>query len=435
MRDFARKSILPGTMLVACCAGLGLAASAAPAPKPSSSSPIVPPARAAVAKPVDARLKQIVRVEQVGGDLAAYLASLTKVSDVHLEAAEQFQSRSFLAINVDSSLQQLQQAIAATYQLTWQSTGEPREYLLGESKEDRRVRANARATNNLRVRRQLMARWQEVSRMASLPEAQLGLLARQGDRRAQSMLSSVGSATSRLYFGLHPAILQQFWQTGSAQLSIAQLPSELRALVAQAVGSQRATIHPEGGEPYEIKSDPNSGTLQLQFGGTPDRPTVWGRLRVGGGFGMDTNLLYAEGWTRQPASERRQAPLARRRKPVDDSRFKTRVSLTDLVKRTGVEVGERPEKGRPLAVLLQELGKQIDLPVLAECDYKPKDAEWLRKQWWLSAEIVKQPLSRALDLMCADFEYEWRFEEGAILLRPATWYLEPAEREYRYPRD
>jgi hypothetical protein len=109
------------------------------------------------------------------------------------------------------------------------------------------------------------------------------------------------------------------------------------------------------------------------------------------------------------------------------------VTLRDVKRSSALDAGERPERAKPLADLLRELASQVNIPILAECDYRPKEADWLRAQWWLAEDIVEEPLTRALDLLCADFEYEWRFEHGALLLRPSRWYLEPIARTGRDP--
>lgn len=98
-----------------------------------------------------------------------------------------------------------------------------------------------------------------------------------------------------------------------------------------------------------------------------------------------------------------------------------------------VEQGERPPKAAPLAVLLQQVAEQVDVPILAECEYEPKKPGWSNRQWWLAADIVDEPLTRALDLLCADFEYEWRFSEGMLLLRPRLWFAQEKERQYVVP--
>src|SRR5207253_2778662 len=96
----------------------------------------------------------------------------------------------------------------------------------------------------------------------------------------------------------------------------------------------------------------------------------------------------------------------------------------------------RSAGAKALVPLLQDLAKQIPMPVLAATDYRPhpeetpdpaKDGRWLRDEWWLAAPIVDQPLPKALDMLCADFEYEWRFHRGVLQLRHKRWYLPEGE--------
>ncbi len=83
---------------------------------------------------------------------------------------------------------------------------------------------------------------------------------------------------------------------------------------------------------------------------------------------------------------------------------------------------------------MKDLARQVSLPIIAGCEYKPKDNQWLRKQWWLAADIADKPLAEALDLLCADFEYEWRFHQGVLLLRPQRWYVPPEQRGEMDPK-
>jgi hypothetical protein len=77
----------------------------------------------------------------------------------------------------------------------------------------------------------------------------------------------------------------------------------------------------------------------------------------------------------------------------------------------------------PLAKLLKDLAEQGVPPLISACDYKPRNKEWLATQWWLGSDIIDQPLHKALDLICADFEYEWEYRDGMVLLWPSRWYV------------
>jgi hypothetical protein len=135
--------------------------------------------------------------------------------------------------------------------------------------------------------------------------------------------------------------------------------------------------------------------------------------------------------TREPPKERRKGlPKSRYAR---NSQLQDKVTLREPASRKRLDAGERPPGAKSLATFLKELSKQAEIPILAECEYRPKDVAWLRKQWWLADDIVDRPLYEALDLLCADFEYEWRYQGGIVLLRPRLWYVEPAQRGYAGP--
>jgi len=264
--------------------------------------------------------------------------------------------------------------------------------------------------------------------MAFLSEGELRRLEASGEQKAKTLRHPATRDASRLAFSLPPKLLAGLWSTGTASSPVGDLPSEVQEYARRAFKGDRSDL--SGDEVLR-------GTVRLSFGGTPDRPTVWLRL-TDGREGSDVNLLYAEGWTREPPEERRREARAHPTTPPRDARFRLKVTLRDPAPRGGIQRGDRPPGAKPLAAFLQDLGRQMDIPILAECEHKlPREdpgARWLRKQWWLAADIVQRPLSEALDLLCADFECEWGFERGFVVVRPRLWFLEPDERGYSYPK-
>lgn len=263
--------------------------------------------------------------------------------------------------------------------------------------------------------------------MAQLSPDQLANLARRGDRMAQSLLHPRGAAAARLCFSLPAAQIQRVWSGEELSLSTSSLPPALQAASKDAIGPSPKILF--NGVPVKPTE---TGTFRLALGGTPDRPTVWSSLNFGA-HGVVTNLLYAEAGSRQPPQERRAEARAFPTKTPNDPRFQQRVTLTDPALKSAHAAGERPPGAKPLAVLLKELARQTHLPVLAECDYRPRDSAWMTEQWWLAEEIRNTPLHQALDLLCADFEYEWRFEAGHLVLRSRYWYLDPGVKAAKFP--
>ena len=270
--------------------------------------------------------------------------------------------------------------------------------------------------------------------MTSLSPDELQKLRKSDANMVRSILHPRGGAMNRLLFQLPPTTWDQFWRTGSASVGIAGLPPASQELARQAAGSSRVTS--SSGDSYRPADLVTQGRLQLQIGGTLDRPTIWASMRFGN-HGVDHNLLYAEGFSRQPPADRRRQARTRPTTVPKAPAFRRKVTLRDRPRKTAGD-GERPTGARPLAEYLRDLSTQVNLPIVAECAYKNReqdpDQKWLREQWWLSADIVDRPLAEALDLLCVDFEYEWRYQDGLLLLRPYRWFADPAEQGYRYPK-
>jgi hypothetical protein len=367
----------------------------------------------------------MVDAQQLGGILSVYLSAITEATDVNHRVRTPFDARPLTALNVDLRLSVLQQSLARTFALTWTaSTGPAPEYTLEEKGPDRQARADARGAAQLAGQRRMRARWDAVRQMAFLPPERLKELAAAGETKASSLQDRRHAGIVKTLFQLPGPVLQQFWRTGRAEVPVSQLPSELRSLARDTLIGDRTDRPPD---------TVNRAVLQVGIGGTVDRPTVWTRISADR-QGVDSNILYSEGWTRHPPASRRQAARASPTKPPQDPRLRRKVSLKDIEKRPRAAPGERPAGARPLAEYLKQLATQCPtLVMLAECDYRPKDDAWMRQQWWLAEDIIDAPLHEALDLLCADFEYEWKFAEGALLLRPRLWFLEPDQRSYRLP--
>jgi hypothetical protein len=384
--------------------------------------------RARPSRALDPRLAQRAKDSQVGASLGEYARLLTKSTGVEQSVKPSFDVRPLLALNVDLSLEKLQRVIEANYQLTWfASTDQPPRYILEESAADGRARAQALTMERRRARLRMLARLDDVRRLASLSNEELAPLEAAGEGMAQSLKYPRSRAMAQLLLGLPQPLVEEFWRTGSVRIAVGSLPGPLQELARGAAGSR---IDP---------ADVERGSLAMKLGGSIDRPTIWANQSYGQA-GHGYNLLYNEGIYPQPPQERRRGAEALPSSVPTDPRFKKKVSLNDPGNRPAipVELGQRPPDCKPLAILLQDLGWQVDMPILAECEYRRKgegpDPEWLRRQWWLPDDILDEPLPHVLDLLCADFEYEWRFKGGALLFRPRLWFAEPEQRRSVVPR-
>lgn len=383
----------------------------------------------------DARLETKVRSIQIGGSVSDYLELLTDSTQVQHRVIPTYADRPLVALRTDMALGKLHRAISRNYQLSWRaSAGSIPSYLLYEDSDDRRTRAVALASMKRKGQERMAARLQKVRHMASLGPEGLARLKNSESGMVRSLLHPRGSALHHLMFGLPEKTWAQLWATGTARIRVSDLAPQLQAHAKAAAGNDRAGR--EGGESYRIADlVVPEGRIKLQIGGTLDNPTIWSVMQYGP-HGTHTNLLYAEAATRQPPEHRREHARLHHSKVPLDSRFHQKITLRDhpRPKNIHLERGERPPNARPLAEYLQQLEKQVALPIVAECEHKPKDASWLRQQWWLAADIVERPLSEALDLLCADFEFEWQFREGTLLLRPKRWFVPPDQRGYVYPK-
>lgn len=391
-------------------------------------------------RPIDPRLAQKLDGSQEGKQqgelLTEYLKRISRNSGVAHLVDGPFSEEPVVALNATMGLERLQRTLAATYQLTWKASRDNApSYLLQMSKADQQVRANARSGAELRGRQGMNARLDQVRRLAFLPKDRLQQVANEGDKQARSFLHPRTGAMAKLVFQLPAHLWQQMQQGKAPVVPVASLPADLQELAKQAAGTTRVTT--SNGEDYNVADlVASQGQVRLQRGGTWDRPTVWGSLRYGS-HGNDFNVLYFEGGVRQPPEDRRKQAAATPTKPPGNATFREKVTLRDIPRPGFYEPGERPKSARPLLEYLQQLAAQTELPIVANCEYKgreqDKEGTWLRQQWWLASDIVDRPLTEALDLLCADFEYEWRFREGVLILRPKRWYQDRTDRAYVYP--
>jgi hypothetical protein len=374
--------------------------------------------------------------KQQGEPIGEYLNRVSEDTNVSHLVDRPFDQEPAVALNAEMSLERLHRTLAATYQLTWKvSKDNAPSYLLQMSKADQQVRANARSNAEVRARQGMNVRLDQVRRLAFLPKDQLQRVANSGDKQAGSFLHPRTGAMAKLVFQLPANIWQQMQQGEAPIIPVASLPADLQELAKQAAGTTRVTT--SNGEDYRMADlVVPQGRIRLQRGGTWDRPTVWGSLRYGS-HGNDFNVLYFEGGVRQPPEERRKQAVATPTRSPSNPTFRQKVTLHDLPRQGFYEPGERPKNARPLSEYLQQLAVQTELPIVANCEYKSKeqdkDGTWLRQQWWLASDIVDRPLTEALDLLCADFEYEWQFREGVLIMRPKRWYQDRSDRAYVYP--
>jgi hypothetical protein len=387
----------------------------------------------------DPRLQRETSLVQLGGSLARYLAALGKESGVALSAEPPFHARPLTATGIRGPQAALLAAVARLYRLEWVPSPPPRPagnpppgYRLALTPAAREEHARALAAAQSLGRRRFEERLSAARRLALASDAQLRAAAARGDERARALLDPKIRAGLQLAFRLPDAAWSRLRRTGFVELPAAALAPELRELGAAAAPDQpfRAYVeNPGPGIPAVLESPVHLTAVRLELVGPPDRLTVL-FVEVRSFTGRTHNLLYREGWGIQPPEERRQERPPRRRRLPEGHPLLRRVTLREPAPRRGVERGERPPGARPLAPFLEELARQARLPHLAECDYRPRDGDWLGAQHWLAADIVNEPLHTALDLLAADFDCEWDYDEGEriVVLRPFRWYLEPEAR-------
>lgn len=400
------------------------------------------PGSTAIGELTDSRLNTRVagsqRDAEWGETLGDYVERLSKRTKVTQSANSPFNEYPIVILSAEMPLRNIHRALADAYHLTWNvSKDTPANYTLDESAANRQARANARSKTSLKARQQMLARVEQVRRLAYLPPDELRKVAAEGDRKAASLTHPRATPMARLLFQLPASMWEELWKNGSSSMvRVSDLTPDLQELAKRGVGNTRVTT--SGGDDFQLSDVVVSqGQIKLQFGGTVDRPTIWGSMRYGNN-GTHFNLLYPEAFARQPPEDRRREVRARPTRPPSQAHFRKTVTLKDRAPKSGFEY-ERPAGARPLAEYLSQLAKQVDIPIVADCEYqspeKDKGNYWLRAQWWLGADIIDRPLAEALDLLCADFEYEWEFKGGALLLRPRRWFMPLKDRGYVVPKN
>ena len=383
-------------------------------------------------------LARRVQARQQGGRLSSYLSAVSEETGVRHRATSPYADYPIEACNIDFSLLRFQRALAQTYHLSWKLVGgQETTYTLYEHTRDKQRRADALAAAQRIGRERLFARWQTVRQMAFQPSRK-GVAASSNNSMASVLKNPRAGAMARLVFQLPDSLMQRVWGGEAVRLPVRSLSPDLRRLAVEAMGNITSRALGQDGQIFEVRPEMiQDGSLLLSLGGTPDRPTVWAGLRHERAMGVQPsfNLLDVVAFQKQPPSDRRRELRQRPSKRSTVEELQRRVSLRDPAVAKPHEAAERPAGAKPLAILLEDLSNQTGIPVVAECEYRAKDTRWLQSQWWLASEIVSRPLDEALNLLCADFEYEWEFRDGILLLRPLLWYLKSGDREYRYPPD
>ncbi len=380
----------------------------------------------------DSRVDRPVRITQMGGDLARFLRQISTHTRIRLEPAETCAATPLSRFGGQQDLRQLLRALQANQAHTLLGSGEPPAYRLARTSKDGQARKDAALRLARRGKEELNYRWDLIRRMASLPDDKRQELDAVDPAMARVLRHPRGLPAARVGVSLPESVYEALWREGRAKIKIGQLSQAMQKDVLA-----MANIVEGNSEEDYLRY----GNIRLVTGGTPDRPTVHMMVR-GVNAATTVNLLYAEGWTREDPSARRRAARRHPTAEPGDPRFKKLVSVKDSAYRfkQGGESGTRPPNALPLAPLLRDLSVQASIPILAQTDYHPRDGEdenseavarWVRSQWWMAEAIESEPLTRALDLLCADFEMEWEFKHGTILIRPKRWCLPPqAQRPY-----
>ncbi len=387
----------------------------------------------------DPRLDEPVSLGFRNGPLQAGVAVLSQEAGLPLAAASDVAgTRVTMLRGIGTSrglLGGLQWVVAGTWVTTKGGSPYRLEYTDSDRARARAARAKAEREGMLRLRQ----RWERVRSWARLDEAGLEKLAKYEPAMARCLQHPLGAAALRVAANLPGALWQSLWSTGRARFSVRQLAPQIQQDVVAWAGRSA------GGQDLLM----STGRMMLQIGGVPERPTIWLRGQSTNG-GSVCNLCYAEGWVRQSPAARRAAALANPSPVPAHPEFKKKVTLRDPDGPGSASSGERPEGAMPLLPLVEQLAKQLSVPIVVQCDFRPrpeddpnKDPEpdrtrrlnraWLRDQWWLGEEIRDAPLARALDLLCADFEYAWSFRRGVLCLRHSRWYLPEEWRQHGRP--
>jgi len=369
--------------------------------------------------------------------LRATVASVAERGRVALSLAEILAEERYSLAGPARPLRDVLAALAWAPGATWLAPGGSPLRLARTRADGTRLEAE-RARKAREGRLALERRWAQVEQWVHLDEAGLRQLARTEPGMAGVLAHRRARAAMRLAFSLPAPFRPMLGAQDVRQGALADLPPEGQRLVAEVMlGSGRRD--------FDLQSFLREGRFQMQVAGPPDRLTVW--LDIGTpGPKVSTNLLYAEGWTRQPPAERRAVALAKPT-PARTALLRRKVTLRDPQGPRSATIAERPEGALPLLPLVEELAAAAGAAFVVQTDFHPRPEDeaarkvdpravrrWLGAQWWLGEPIVDQPLALALDLLCADFEYEWTTRGEVIALRHRRWYLPEEERSRGKPR-
>jgi hypothetical protein len=373
-----------------------------------------------------------VKATQVGGTLEDFLSLCSSELHTPYLVDPPDGDRGLVALNLHLPPDRFRSAMVAAMKLSWEKKNDQEGgYRLRRLPVDVRARFAAKEAAESQARAALLSQLERVRAMAAMPSDRLDKLAATGDTRAAAMLHPRDRSLVQLAFALPKEMWNEFWTNGQSMAQFSALPDHLKDLGKAAAGD--SFLGGEGLPSVRVSDGIAQGRISIRNGGTVDRPTIWVCLRYGQS-GSNFNLLYAEGWTREPPQERRKRAKGHPSRTPDDVRFSQKITLSDKPRKSYFEPGVRPTEAYPLAEYLEQLADQVKVPIIAECDFQPKDKNWLYQQWWLAADIVERPLAETLDMLCADFEYEWQFKEGVLILRPKRWFLPPDQQGYQFPK-
>lgn len=360
----------------------------------------------------DRRLDQTTSLSQPHGSLESYLERMSAGTAVPHEAKPPHGDRPLVIFNRGLTLRSLQKTLAGALVLSWARKGDL--YPLDQSPRDRTLLRQAWEKREARALAQALARFRHKATLVDLSDAELDQRVAAGDefavltkrdRRKGSMAKKL-----KLVASLPPFVLERVFAGDVVDVRYSNMSPEVQELF-------RSEALASGSNGIDQREMPAYGCLRIYLKGTWSRPELGAQFRYDRDSGSVSSLSSLS-VVPDPGDRRggiRWSAVPRH------AAFKKKVSLIDTgrPKEGHFFGGERPPGALPLQPYLMQLSRQVDLPIVAECAYKEKDIEWLAKQWWIPATIKDEPLPRALDLLGADFEYEWQFREGAIVLKPA----------------
>lgn len=401
MRKRFWRLLAPGLLICAAATQSGLAA---------------PPPRTPVP---DTHLDQRVDMAQPHGLLGDLLKELSTQTGVQHQAKPPHSGNALVVFNARLSLRALHKALARTMLLSWQRKSSS--YIFSESGRDRALRRDEWLRAEEEGRQAILRRIQHRAALSQMQQSDLEKQAAAGDEfavlemRDRKHHGGGSSLVRQFVLSLPDGMLQKALMGGVADLKYSDMPPGLQRQFDAIVLSRRKRVRKAGG-PVGLDGAQEHGAIRLHLAGTWSRP----ELQLGARFDQTGGIvasLTSTSLAPDPADRR----LAMKWSPEPrHPEFRKTILIRDTGRpaKQFFEGGQRPPGALPLQPLLEQLSRQISLPILAECDFKPGKPEWLRDQWWLVETIQDEPLSRALDLLCSDFEFKWELRDGAILMRP-----------------